>query len=35
VLPWVPVALLVAVPVWLLVRRSRRTAGPAPAEVSP
>jgi len=35
VLPWVPVALLVAVPVWLLARRSRRTAGPAPAEVSP
>ena len=34
-LPWVPVALLIGIPVWLAVRRSRRTsapAAPAPAE---
>lgn len=30
-LPWVPVALLVGIPVWLLVRRARRTAPPADA----
>jgi hypothetical protein len=36
VLPWVPVVLLVGVPVWLLVRRARRTSAPAtPATAAP
>lgn len=37
VLPWLPVAALVGVPAWLLVRRLRRTpaARPAPTEASP
>ncbi|GAA1968994.1 hypothetical protein GCM10009798_31960 [Nocardioides panacihumi] len=29
VLPWVPVALLIGIPIWLAVRRSRRTSPPA------
>jgi hypothetical protein len=37
VLPWTPVALLVGLPIWLVVRRSRRTPpaeAPAPADAS-
>ena len=30
-LPWTPVALLIGLPVWLVVRRSRRTTGEPPA----